>query len=127
MWLRIVSTSSKTLSVRGLSQRLFSTVIDDGVTTSVPTEPTPQKVSRELPESFVSQRKSILDLYPIQGTSGPRQAWVENLSSSKWVPESGLVIQLHPDVWEVKIRFQMAVFCHRMKIILRYLTFFPLK
>ena len=104
MWLRIVSTSSKTLSVRGLSQRLFSTVIDDGVTTSVPTEPTPQKVSRELPESFVSQRKSILDLYPILGTSGPRQAWVENLSSSKWVPESGLVIQLHPDVWAVKPR-----------------------
>jgi hypothetical protein len=61
-------------------------------------------VSRELPESFVSQRKSIWDLYPIVGTSAPRQAWVENLASSKWVPESGHVIRLHPDIWSVRPR-----------------------
>ena len=105
MLLRMVCSSSKTLSVPGLSQRLFSTVIDDGVTTSAATEPGMlENVSRELPKSFISQRKSIWDQYPIVGTSSPRQAWVENLSSLKWVPESGNVIQLHPDIWAVKPR-----------------------
>jgi hypothetical protein len=88
MWLK--TFCRKTFSVQGI--RLCST------------EAGPSKPENDLPESFLSGRKSIWQKYPIQGTSQPRQAWVEDLSSSKWIPKSGNVVQLHPDVWAVKPR-----------------------
>ena len=100
MWLKVFS--SKKFSVRGL--RLCST---ESAGQTVPIEP--EKVVRDLPESFLSERKSIWQKYPIVGTSRPRQAWVEDLSSSKWIPKSGNVVQLHPDVWAVIPRYNEQI------------------
>ena len=54
--------------------------------------------------SSFARRKLVFEKFPVSGTSKARQAWVESLSASKWVPDSSKVIQLHPDVWAVKPR-----------------------
>ena len=98
MWLK--KLSQRFLPIRGLGLRQCGTVTESA--SSNTSEVSKEKYS--LPETVHADKKSIFEKCPILGTSKVRQAWVENLSASKWVPDSSQVIQLHPDVWAVKPR-----------------------
>lgn len=102
MWLKVFAQNSRTFLVRGFGQRFCSSTTTSEIGPVIVAQE--QQVPRELPDTFLSQRKSIWEKYPIQGTSQPRQAWVEELSDTKQVPGPGQMIELHPDVWAVRPR-----------------------
>ncbi len=97
MWLK--NFNSRPISLRSHGLRWCSTGTESGL---IVTNHTLE--NQALPESVLAKKKLILEKFPTTGTSKPRQAWVESLSTSKWVPDASKVIQLHPDVWAVKPR-----------------------
>lgn len=105
MWLKVFAQNSRTFLVRGFGQRFCSSTTTSEIGPVVVAQE--QQVPRELPDTFLSQRKSLWEKYPIQGTSQPRQAWVEELSDTKQVPGPGQMIELHPDVWAVRPRLDI--------------------
>lgn len=65
------------------------------------------KPEKKIPETFLSYRKTLFEKYPITTTTSPRQAWVEDLSSTKWTPGSGHLVELHPEIWAVRPRLDI--------------------
>jgi len=63
--------------------------------------------NKKLPEKFVNERKEIFETYPLNNTVyKKRQAWVENLSSTNWIPHDSHIIDLHPEIWSVRPRYK---------------------